>query len=286
MPFTDLQRRPAAAMLFVIASIPSSVLFAQTATPTPTPTSGTVASTPPATAATTVPQPVPMNRGVVVLDPAHGGVDSGSRISDTLVEKDVTLAFAFKLRSLLTSRGFTVVMTRDSDAAFEANSPSTPLSLDDRAGIANHQRPVACLLLHATSAGSGVHLYTSDIAPTAGEPALQPWLTAQAAWVGESGKLERQIATALDRSRVVLASGNAAVRPVDSLTCPAVVVELAPSGDDPATITDTSYQQKVSEAIAGAMVFWQHQAQAPVRILPVPPPAAPAASAAATESNP
>jgi len=278
MPLPDPQRRPAAVLLLLIAS---TALLAQTATQSSAVGSSAAASI--ATAAPPQPQPVPMNRGIVVLDPSHGGIDGGSRLSDNLVEKDVTLAFAFKLRSLLSSRGFTVVMTRDSDSATSPGSPSTPLSLDDRAGIANHQRPVACLLLHATSAGSGVHLYTSDIAPAAGEMALQPWLTAQAAWVGESGKLGRQIATALDRSKIVLVSSKAAVRPVDSLTCPAVVVELAPSGDDPATITDSSYQQRISEAIAGAMVFWQHQAQAPMRIMPVP--VAPAPSAA-TESNP
>lgn len=229
-----------------------------------------------------------MNRTVVVLDPAHGGVDGGSRISDSLVEKDVTLAFAFRLRSLLVSRGLTVVMTRDSDAATSPNSPAAPLTLDDRAGIANHQRPVACLLLHATGAGAGVHLYTSDIAPAAGELALQPWLTAQAAWVTESGRLAKQISTALERSRVLLVSNFASVRPVDSLTCPAVVVELAPIGDDPASITDAGYQQRVGEAIAGAMVFWQNQAKAPMRLLPAAPLASSPApsSPSSTESNP
>jgi N-acetylmuramoyl-L-alanine amidase len=227
--------------------------------------------------------PGQLNRTVIVLDPAHGGIDSGSRIDDNLVEKDVTLAFAFKLRSLLASRGFTVVLTRDSDAATAPGSPA-PLSLDDRAGIANHQRPVACLLLHATGAGTGVHLYTSEISPAPGELALQPWLTAQAAWVNQSGLLGRQIATALSRSRIAMVSSTASVRPVDSLTCPAVVVELAPNGDDPSSITDGAYQQHVGEAIAGAMVFWQNQAQAPPRILPPPSPAAvrQAASASST----
>ena len=52
-----------------------------------------------------------------MLDAAHGGVDSGSRIGDSTLEKDVTLALAFRLRSLLAARGFTVVMTRENDAA-------------------------------------------------------------------------------------------------------------------------------------------------------------------------
>ncbi len=104
-----------------------------------------------------------------MLDPAHGGTDSGARIGDTTLEKNVTLALAFRLRSLLTARGFTVVLTRDSDTATEPNSPSNPLTLDDRAGIANHARGAACLLLHATGRGTGVHLYTSELEPIPSE---------------------------------------------------------------------------------------------------------------------
>ncbi len=218
------------------------------------------------------------NRTLVVLDPAHGAGDSGSRINDQIVEKDVTLALAFRLRSLLAARGFTVVMTRDSDSAAPTPAgtaaPATPLSLDDRAGIANHARPVACLLLHATASGRGVHLYTSELDPTPGEAVPAAWLTAQAAWVDQSQKLAGQMGSAFSRARVPLVVSRASVRPVDSLTCPALVVELAPDGSDAASLTEASYQQRVAEALAGVLVFWQKQAQPPTRLAPpVPPPA-------------
>lgn len=222
------------------------------------------------------------NRTLVVLDPAHGGGDTGSRINDQIVEKDVTLALAFRIRSLLAARGFTVVMTRDSDAAAPAPvgtaAPPAPLSLDDRAGIANHARPVACLLLHATASGTGVHLYTSELDPTAGESVPSPWLTAQAAWVAQSRKLAGQVGSALGRAQTPLVVNRASVRPVDSLTCPALVIELAPAGSDVASINDAGYQQHVAEALAGALVFWQNQAQPPTRLVPPPPPPSPAAA--------
>jgi N-acetylmuramoyl-L-alanine amidase len=212
------------------------------------------------------------NRTIVVLDPAHGGGDSGSRINDQLVEKDITLAFAFRLRSLLTARAFTVVMTRDNDDP--AAPPSDPPSLDDRAGIADHARPVACLLIHATPSGSGVHLYTSELDAAAAEPVPAPWLTAQAAWVNQSQLLATQIGNALGRAKIPLVTSRASVRPVDSLTCPALVVELAPSGSNSGTLSDTAYQQHIAEAIAGALVVWQNQAQPPIRLAP-PAPVAP-----------
>ena len=220
------------------------------------------------TSASTLPGAI--NRNVVVLDPAHGGVDSGSRIGESILEKDVALALAFKLRSLLAARGFNVIMTRDSDApggdaAPAAGSPPAALSLDDRAGIANHARASACLLLHATGSGVGVHLYSSELTPAPEEAELLPWLTAQAAWAPQSEKLEKALATALNRARIPLVVSAASVRPVDSLTCPALVVELAPRTEDPASINDAGYQQRIAEAIATSLIFWQNQAQSPPR---------------------
>lgn len=218
------------------------------------------------------------NRTTIVLDAGHGGSDSGSRISDDITEKDVTLALANRIRALLTARGFNVVTTRDNDAPPQ---PGATLSLDDRAGIANHSRPSACLLLHATGSGRGVHLYTSEIAPTEGEKLPVPWLAAQAPWVTQSQHLSEQLGAALQRSRLVVVRNSASIRPVDSLTCPAVVLELAPSSDDADSISDSGYQQKVAEAIAGTMVFWQNQAQPPARILPPATPTTPSAAGAA-----
>jgi N-acetylmuramoyl-L-alanine amidase len=254
----NFARHTVKACFFALASLPC---LAQTAV------GPSAAKKPPQTASSAPsPAPVQINRTVILLDPSHGGVDSGSRISDTTVEKDVTLALAFRLRSLLSARGFTVVMTRDADNASEPDALGSPLTLDDRAGIANHTRAVACLLLHATGSGTGVHLYNSELDATAGEPAVEPWLTAQAAWIPQSRELGKQIATALTRAGIALVTSSASVRPVDSLTCPAMVVELAPRSDDPDSINDGDYQERVAQAIAGALVFWPSRVQPPVRL--------------------
>jgi N-acetylmuramoyl-L-alanine amidase len=231
------------------------------------------------------PAAIQINRMVILLDPGHGGMDSGSRISDTTVEKDVTLALAFRLRSLLSARGFTVVMTRDADTPAEPDAAGGQLTLDDRAGIANHAHAAACLLLHATGSGMGVHLYRSELEATGGEPALEPWLTAQAAWVSQSAQMETQIATALTRAGVALVTSSASVRPMDSLSCPAMVVELAPESDDPDSINDGDYQQRVAQAIAGALVFWPAKVQAPLRLSTIATPTDSKASAS-SEARP
>jgi N-acetylmuramoyl-L-alanine amidase len=252
------KRNPAALTLFALAGLTA---LAQIQSPTQPPDT----NPPPSSLS------VPVNRSVIFLDPAHGGIDGGSRIGDGTLEKDVTLAFAFKLRSLLSARGFTVLMTRDADAPAEPNTAGSPLTLDDRAGIANHAHPVACLVVHATGTGNGVHLYTSELDPTAGVPPVVPWLSAQAPWVAQSRNLKRQIASALSRSGVALVNSSASVRPVDSMSCPALVLELAPQSDDPDSITYADYQQHAAEAVAAALVFWPTQLQPPTRLLSASP---------------
>ncbi len=55
------------------------------------------------------------NLPVVVVDPGHGGVDSGAMV-DGLVEKDIVFDFAKELALKLKATGrYKVVMTRDSD---------------------------------------------------------------------------------------------------------------------------------------------------------------------------
>lgn len=53
---------------------------------------------------------------IVVIDPAGGGVEPGAR-SQFGVEKELTLAVARKMKPLLESQGFTVILTREGDEA-------------------------------------------------------------------------------------------------------------------------------------------------------------------------
>ncbi len=242
-------RHPAALGLLALATLTG--LAQSTAPATPAPGPNTVA----------------VNPMTILLDPGHGGIDSGSRIGDSILEKDITLALAFKLRSLLTARGFNVVLTRDADA-LPPNAAGQPMALDDRAGLANHTHAAACLLLHATGAGTGVHLYTSELDPTDIEAQPAPWLLAQAPWVEQSRLLARSFATALTKAGVPIVNSAASVRPVDSLTCPAVVLELAPQSDDADTVRYADYQQQVAQAVASALVFWPSQLQPPLKSTP------------------
>lgn len=98
----------------------------------------------------------PSNLPVVVVDPGHGGVDSGA-IVNGLVEKDVVLAFAKTLAAKLTAIGrYKVVMTRDSDVF---------VPLEGRVRIARDAHAALFVSIHADTIAdaasvSGATIYT------------------------------------------------------------------------------------------------------------------------------
>jgi N-acetylmuramoyl-L-alanine amidase len=194
-------------------------------------------------------------RFVVVLDAAHGGDDVGGRLANGQTEKAVTLALSVKLRSVLNARGIAVVTTRESDAAMDT---------DRRAGIANHAKAAACLSLHATETGAGLHLFTSSLAP-ATATRFTAWKTAQAGSVTRSLALAGSLNSALLAAGMKVTLGRTTLAGVDSMTCPAVAIELAPErGADGAVTaepTDPDYQARVAATLASALLAWRSDAQ-------------------------
>jgi N-acetylmuramoyl-L-alanine amidase len=193
-------------------------------------------------------------RTVILLDPAHGGPDAGAHLPNSLLEKDFDLAFAAKLRTALASGGFTLISTRDSD-------PAAELTADQRAEIANHSHPAACLILHATSSGTGIHIVTSALTPPDDTPTRAiPWDNAQAASIPQSLSLANEIGLALTHATLPAVLSRASIHPLDNLTCPAVAIEIAPLGpvgSGPAPITSATYQQHVIQAIVSGLTSWR-----------------------------
>ncbi|MGO9336425.1 MAG: N-acetylmuramoyl-L-alanine amidase family protein [Terracidiphilus sp.] len=202
------------------------------------------------------PQAPPPPRFVVVLDAAHGGDDPGGKLSDQ-PEKAFTLALSVKLRSLLAARGIQVVTTRESD---------TNLDVYRRAEIANHANAQACLSLHATETGAGVHLFASSL-PPASPNRIPAWKTAQAAWVTHSLALAGVLNSALLHAGIPVMLGRTALPEVDSMTCPAIAVEVAPDheqgSDDRIELDDPGYQARVAEALAAALLEWKTEVRQP-----------------------
>lgn len=201
-------------------------------------------------------------RLTIVLDPARGGSEYGTRIDGHAYEKQVTLDLANRLRSLLNARDFNVVLTREGD---------TIVSNDARATVANQSKPIACLLLHTTGSGTGLHLFTSSLTATPPGTSAVLWDEAQAPFVQRSQRLSNEFSTAFSRSRIPVSSARTWMRPLDNMQCPAVAIEIAP-GADGTKSSDRAYQTRIADAIAGAMLFWRGHQDIVDSIVPPPPP--------------
>jgi len=280
---------PIRAGLFLLCTLAASAQTSPTPidTPTPRPRAPKTPKTPKSDTTT-------YNTNLIVLDPAHGGEDKGATLAADNFEKDANIALAERLRSLLVSKGFTVVYTHA--------SASDDASADTRVEATNRNHPVACILLHASGAGHGVHLLTSALTPPpqstpgAEDPrTIAPWDTAQAAVIPQSLRLSNGLAAALNAARIPLVVSRTSVRPIDSMTCPAVALELSPlttNGDDPTLASDTSYQTRVAETVTNALVSWREQviassatAQA-AKAISSPTPVAPATAKPAPKPMP
>ena len=255
----------------LLAMAPAAVsLLAQTTTPAPKPTT-------PARRTKTRAYLPPFNPDIILLDPAHGGSDVGGILGSDGEEKNFNLAFATRLQGLLVAKGFTVILTHlDTDNDFSA---------DQRVEIANRSKAVACLLLHASVTGHGVHLFTSSLTQSSiadqgrQDSSITPWDLAQTASLPRSLQLANELATALNGQRVPLVVARASVTPIDSLVCPAVAVEIAPATSSRG-LSDDAYQQQVASSLVTALGYWRQRAQSQIAVEQA------AASSAAASASP
>jgi N-acetylmuramoyl-L-alanine amidase len=217
---------------------------APSATPTPgVPPVPTSAANP----STTVPR-----RYFAVIDASHGGNDRGEALSTTLAEKDVTVAFARRLRQELELRGISALVLRDSDAN---------LSLDERAFFANNMHAAVYVALHAASNGHGVRLYTSLI-PYAGQDDRGPfrsWTTAQSSSIPLSQAAAASVAAELKRQQIAVRTLTAPLRPLNNIVTAAIAVEVAPSASDLSQLTSPDYQQLIASAVANGIANIRNQ---------------------------
>ncbi len=199
----------------------------------------------------------PVARPVMVIDAAHGGDDLGGHLSSGQFEKAATLSLSVRLRSLLGARGIQVVTTRETDQSVDPNR---------RAEIANHAEARACVSIHVAETGSGVHLFVSSQAPTV-STRFTAWKTAQAAYVTRSLALAGVLNSALLQAGTTVTLGRTALTAIESMTCPAVAIEVAPERDTDHKITaepdDPDYQARIATTLATALLEWKTEGRQP-----------------------
>ncbi|PYL06730.1 MAG: hypothetical protein DME34_08355 [Verrucomicrobia bacterium] len=209
------------------------------------------------------PEPFP----VVVLDPGHGGQDSGAMFAGVL-EKDLTLDIAQRVDRLLQAEGLATVMTRVGDAY---------VSLADRAALTNRIPNCVLVSIHfnedSKRASTGIETYYAEHPIPLGEPLLS-WLpflqTAAAAAEGpdiESQSMAGFIQEALVVRTQAVNRGTKAKQffVIANVRHPAVLVEggFLTNKEDIARLTSSDYRDQIAAAISEGIIRYrdlkQHQ---------------------------
>ncbi len=221
------------------------------------------------------------SRTIVVVDPGHGGVETGAIGPTRLREKDVTLDLARRLkRSLRSDPTISVVLTRDEDRL---------VGLDERTAIANHNRADLLLSIHlnasprANAAGAETYFLSTDatddeartlaalenrssgvdeeqIFSVDGERRdldLVLWDLAQNQYIAQSSMLAESVQQHMNdltgsRDRGVR---QAPFRVLMGATMPAILVEVGfiSNIEEESRFKDLNYRNRVVEALAAAV---------------------------------
>jgi N-acetylmuramoyl-L-alanine amidase len=213
----------------------------------------------------------------VMIDPGHGGRDTGAVGSSGLLEKDVAQAVAEELADVLKRQGFHVYMTRTGDAGvpvkrraeianlaladvFVSIQCDASFSRSTRGFRVSYHRP------GAAGPDAGRSWGEAGLARVRPGPGARPhdellWERAQNAYAGESvllaelirGRVARELETrdrGIRGGDLVLLSG---------CTMPAVLVELGclTNASDEALLADESFRKAAARAIARGIVDYR-----------------------------
>jgi N-acetylmuramoyl-L-alanine amidase len=199
---------------------------------------------------------------VVVLDPGHGGQDSGAMCGGVL-EKDLTLDVARRIDRLLDSEGIATLMTRVGD---------TYVSLADRAALANRARNCIFVSIHFNEdnkpVASGVETYYAAHQITAGS-FLASWLPFLWRPLSNSPNPESQDLAGLIQEALV-ARTRAADRGVQArqffvianVTSPAVLIEggFLTNKEDISKLASEDYRDQIAAAVTDGILQYRDAA--------------------------
>jgi len=196
---------------------------------------------------------------VVILDPGHGGQDSGAMVGGVM-EKDLTLDVARRIERLLDSQGVATLMTRLGD---------TYVSLADRAAIGNRVGDSIFVSIHFNEdnkpVATGVETYYAAHQITSGF-LLASWLPFFSQPSSNCPKLESQSLAGSIQQALVARTGsvNRGTQAkqffvIANVTSPAVLVEggFLTNKEDVLKLASEDYRDQLAAAVADGILRYR-----------------------------
>jgi N-acetylmuramoyl-L-alanine amidase len=196
---------------------------------------------------------------LVVLDPGHGGTDSGA-MAGALLEKDLTLDIVQRLERLLGTQGVATLMTRIGDSY---------VTLADRAALANRAKDAIFVSIHlnegARPMASGVETYFAS-QQTTGAPRLASWLPFLQTIANDQPNVESQSLAGFIQQELVTQTraNNRGTKAeqfyvLSNVHHPAALVEggFLTNKDDVGKLSDANYREEMASAICSGIMKYR-----------------------------
>ena len=194
---------------------------------------------------------------LVVLDPGHGGQDSGA-ICGAVYEKDLTLDIAQRVDRLLQAQGLATLMTRVGDSY---------VSLQDRAAVTNRARDCILVSIHFNESKkpvSGIETYYAEH-QTAPAPRLVSWIPFFQGPGAESPSLASQSLARFIQEAMIARTkapdrGTKAEQlfVLDHVAVPAVLVEAGfLNKEEIAKVDSSDYRDQMAAAISEGILHYR-----------------------------
>ena len=201
--------------------------------------------------------------GLVVLDPGHGGNDSGAMCGNVL-EKDLTLDLAKRVERLAHEQGLETMLTRDRDRF---------VSLASRAALANRQSDCILVSLHFNdglkTTSNGIETYYS---PQQSVRSVASWLPFLQTASSQSPNFLSQSLAGFIQDALVLRTEatNRGTKTeqfyvIANVRHPAVLVEggFLTNQSDAARISSENYREKMAGAICEGIIHYRDATRRP-----------------------
>lgn len=182
---------------------------------------------------------------IVIIDAGHGGSDPGKVGVNDVLEKDVNLQIANRLKEYLEKQGIQVVMTREDDTTEE----SKLADMKKRVELINEVKPAIVISIHQNSysdssiKGAQVFYFThSDVSKTAAE-------------------IMQEELKQIDSNNTRESKANDTFYMLKKTEVPTIIVECGflSNAEEAEKLVTESYQEQVAQAICSGVMKWLEQ---------------------------
>lgn len=184
---------------------------------------------------------------VVVIDPGHGGFDPGKVGINQILEKDINLSIALKLKNLLEQEGIFVIMTREEDVGLykETDSNKKLSDMEKRCDIIDESNCDLAVSIHQNSFSS---------ASVSGPQVFYFETSAEGKELATI--IQRQLIDILKPKKERVEKANNNYYMLKKVKVPSVIVECGflTNSEEAMLLTEDHYQEKIALAIKNGIL--------------------------------